>query len=55
MQYENDPANGFRDIVRKQNTDAQTNRRTDKQTHGRKDARPDMVMTTSGLGYRECA
>ena len=31
MQYENNPANGFRDIVRKRNTDAQ----------------PDMVMTIS--------
>ena len=31
MQYESNPANGFRDIVRKQNTDA----------------RPDMVMTIS--------
>ena len=31
MQYESNPANGFRDIVRKRNTDAQ----------------PDMVMTIS--------
>ena len=31
MQYESNPANGFRDIVRKRNTDA----------------RPDMVMTIS--------
>ena len=31
MQYESNPANGFRDIVRKQNTDA----------------RPDKVMTIS--------
>ena len=35
MQYESNPANGFRDIVRKRNTDAQTT------------SRPDMVMTIS--------
>ena len=28
MQYESIPANGFRDIVRKQNTDARSNGRT---------------------------
>ena len=35
MQYESKPANGFRDIVRKRNTDAQTT------------SWPDMVMTIS--------
>ena len=39
MQYESNPANGFRDIVWKRNTDARMHRRTD--------ARPDMVMTIS--------
>ena len=36
MQYESNPANGFRDIVWKQNTDTQTHA-----------ARPDMMMTIS--------
>ena len=36
MQYESNPANGFRDIVQKRNTD-----------DGRTAARPDMVMTIS--------
>ena len=40
MQYESNPANGFRDIVRKRNTDAQT--------HGRPDARPQGRMARYG-------
>ena len=41
MQYESNPANGFRDIVWKRNTDPQMHRRTD--------VRPDMVMTIPSL------
>ena len=33
MQYENNLANGFQDIIRKQNTNAQTHSRTVKHGH----------------------
>ena len=50
MQYENNPANGFRDIARKRNTDARS--------HGYTAAQPDMMMTiypapTSWEGVKE--